>query len=131
MKPTAPAAATDPVQIVVRTQSGLARVFDEIEHILRRDGHAIRAGQALMLAAMRDGQTPGDLQREGVYALTNASYNISRLVEGGYITRENDPSDGRVARLTRTRKGQTIAAAVRAALPAVLASEAPGLTRAA
>ncbi len=68
--------------------------------------------------AHRDGCTQGEL----VSATFNDRANVSRIVSGlkrkGYLTRRDDPEDGRVVRVFITHKGTTVMREIGKRVPA-------------
>src|SRR5581483_10700201 len=66
----------------------------------------VNSVQALILHAIgRDEVLVGDLTQRGYYLGTNVSYNVRRLVEGGYLEQERSSHDRRALKLRQTDKG--------------------------
>jgi DNA-binding MarR family transcriptional regulator len=62
--------------------------------------------QALILHAIgREEVLVGDLTQRGYYLGTNVSYNVRKLVEGGYLRQERSAHDRRALKLRLTDKG--------------------------
>lgn len=89
-----------------------------IERLHRRYLDVVRAGltrlgiddvnpvQALMLRNIGgDEVVVRDLVERGYYVGSNASYNIKKLVDGGYLEQERSPFDRRSVRISLTPKG--------------------------
>jgi len=88
--------------------------LDLIKDELERSGiTTINNVQALMLFNIGDAEiSPGDLRSRGCYQGSNASYNLKKLVEAGYIHHRRSRSDQRSTRIRLTEKGQDISAAI-------------------
>jgi len=52
--------------------------------------------------------TAGELRTRGHYLGSNVSYNLKKLVEGGYIHHERSESDRRSVLVRLTRKGEAV-----------------------
>lgn len=66
----------------------------------------VNSTQSLILHAIgRDEVLVGDLTQRGYYLGTNVSYNVRRLVEGGYLVQERSQHDRRALKLRLTPKG--------------------------
>jgi len=75
----------------------------EIAHLGIED---INAVQSLILANISgDEITVRDLIKRGYYLGSNASYNIKKLVESGYLEQERSPHDRRSVRIRLSKKG--------------------------
>jgi DNA-binding MarR family transcriptional regulator len=73
--------------------------------------------QALMLFKLGDAKvTVGALTLSGCYNGTNSSYNIKKLVENGYVTRERAAGDARVYMIQLTERGRWVRAVVEGVL---------------
>ncbi|MBX3491457.1 MAG: winged helix DNA-binding protein [Parvibaculum sp.] len=91
-------------------RSFLDLIKDELE---RSNITAINNVQALMLFNIGDTEiSPGDLRTRGHYLGSNASYNLKKLVDAGYIHHRRSCSDQRSARIRLTEKGQDICVAI-------------------
>ena len=65
--------------------------------------------QALLLYNIGDTElTAGELRTRGYYLGSNVSYNLKKLVQGGYIHHERSASDRRSVRVRLTPAGQEI-----------------------
>ena len=74
----------------------------ELDHIGLDD---INPVQSLILANIESEEiTVRDLVRRGYYLGSNASYNIKKLVESGYLDHERSPRDRRSVRIRLTPK---------------------------
>jgi DNA-binding MarR family transcriptional regulator len=66
----------------------------------------VNSVQSLIVHAIgRDEVLVGDLTQRGYYLGTNVSYNVRRLVEGGYLEQERSAHDRRALKLRLTPKG--------------------------
>src|SRR2546430_3778772 len=75
----------------------------------RRDEREINSVQALLLFNVGDQElTAGELPTRGHYLGSNVSYNLKKLVEGGYIHHERSESDRRSVLVRLTRKGEAV-----------------------
>jgi len=81
-------------------------IKDELD---RRDEREINSVQALLLFNVGDQElTAGELRTRGHYLGSNVSYNLKKLVEGGYINHIRSESDRRSVRVSLTDKGRNI-----------------------
>lgn len=81
-------------------------VKDEFERLGLLD---INSVQGLLLYNMADHElTAGELRSRGYYQGSNVSYNLKKLVEGGYIHHKKCAVDRRAVRLRLTEKGKDI-----------------------
>jgi len=81
-------------------------IKDELD---RRDEREINSVQALLLFNVGDQElTAGELRTRGHYLGSNVSYNLKKLVEGGYIHHERSESDRRSVLVRLTRKGEMV-----------------------
>jgi DNA-binding MarR family transcriptional regulator len=68
--------------------------------------HDINSVQGMMLFNIGDAEmTIGELLIRGCYLGANASYNVKKLVEYGYLTQERSVHDRRSTRVRLTAKG--------------------------
>jgi DNA-binding MarR family transcriptional regulator len=75
----------------------------------RRDEREINSVQALLLFNVGDQElTAGELRTRGHYLGSNVSYNLKKLVEGGYIHHERSEADRRSVLVRLTRKGEAV-----------------------
>jgi DNA-binding MarR family transcriptional regulator len=78
----------------------------ELERSGVRDANNV---QALMLFNIGDAEmTVGELTLRGCYLGSNVSYNVSKLVENGYLTVERSEHDRRSIRVKLTDKGRKL-----------------------
>lgn len=81
-------------------------VKDEFERIGIID---INPVQALLLFNIGDNEvTAGELKTRGYYQGSNVSYNLKKLVEGGYMHHQKCEVDRRAVRVRLTEKGRKI-----------------------
>ncbi len=82
----------------------------ELDHLGVDD---INAVQSLILANVNDEEiTVRDLIKRGYYLGSNASYNIKKLVEAGYLEQERSPHDRRSVRIRLSQKGLALCSSV-------------------
>jgi DNA-binding MarR family transcriptional regulator len=78
-------------------------IKDEFE---RLDVIDVTSVQALLLFNIGDNEvTAGELKTRGYYQGSNVSYNLKKLVEGGYISHERCSIDRRAVRIKLTASG--------------------------
>ncbi|MEP6828836.1 MAG: winged helix DNA-binding protein [Rhizomicrobium sp.] len=81
-------------------------IKDELD---RRDEREINSVQALLLFNVGDQElTAGELRTRGHYLGSNVSYNLKKLVEGGYIHHERSEADRRSVLVRLTTKGEQV-----------------------
>ncbi len=81
-------------------------IKDELERLGRHDLNAV---QALLLFNIGDRvMTAGELRTRGYYQGSNVSYNLKKLVEGGYIHHQRSEVDRRAVRIRLTERGSEI-----------------------
>src|SRR5213078_1817169 len=81
-------------------------IKDELD---RRDEREINSVQALLLFNVSDQElTAGELRSRGHYLGSNVSYNLKKLVDGGYIHHERSEIDRRSVLVRLTRKGESV-----------------------
>ncbi len=74
----------------------------------------INPSQSVILANIGGGEiTMRDLVKRGYYLGSNASYNIKKLVESGYLEQMRSPHDRRSVRLRLSPKGRELCHRVR------------------
>jgi DNA-binding MarR family transcriptional regulator len=84
----------------------------ELDHLGVDD---INPVQSLILANIESEEiTVRDLVRRGYYLGSNASYNIKKLVESGYLDHERSPRDRRSVRIKLTPKALDLCTRMRA-----------------
>jgi DNA-binding MarR family transcriptional regulator len=82
-------------------------IKDEFDRMGRDDVNSV---QALLLFNIGESElTAGELRTRGYYLGSNVSYNLKKLVEGGYVKHERSRIDRRSVRVSLTEKGQEIA----------------------
>lgn len=87
-------------------------IKDEFDRKNRSD---INAVQALLLFNIGDSElTAGELRSRGYYLGSNVSYNLKKLVDGGFVNHERSRTDRRAVRISLTEKGHEVAATVQA-----------------
>lgn len=85
-------------------------IKDEFERVGVLD---INAVQALLLFNIADHEvTAGELRSRGYYQGSNVSYNLKKLVEGGYMHHQRCAADRRAVRVKLTEKGRDVRALV-------------------
>lgn len=95
-------------------------IKDEFERLGRAD---INSVQALLLFNIGDSElTAGELRSRGYYLGSNVSYNLKKLVDGGFIHHERSSADRRSVRVSLTDEGREVAAVVDALLDRQLGS---------
>ena len=81
-------------------------IKDEFERLGQID---VTPVQALLLFNIGDAEvTAGELKTRGYYQGSNVSYNLKKLVEGGYISHERCSVDRRAVRIALTEKGREL-----------------------
>ena len=83
------------------------RLLDVIKDEFDRNGRDdVNSVQALLLFNIGDSElTAGELRTHGYYLGSNVSYNLKKLVEGGYVRHERSRIDRRSVRVSLTDKG--------------------------
>jgi DNA-binding MarR family transcriptional regulator len=86
------------------------RLLDVIKDEFERRGRAdVNSVQALLLFNIGDSElTAGELRTRGYYLGSNVSYNLKKLVEGGYVHHQRSTVDRRSVRISLTPKGQEV-----------------------
>lgn len=81
-------------------------IKDEFERLNVID---VTSVQALLLFNIGDNEvTAGELKTRGYYQGSNVSYNLKKLVEGGYISHERCSIDRRAVRIRLTESGTKV-----------------------
>ena len=81
-------------------------IKDEFERLGRLDVNSV---QALLLYNIGDNEvTAGELKSRGYYQGSNVSYNLKKLVEGGYMRHQKCAIDRRAVRISLTEEGRKI-----------------------
>ncbi|MGY6632822.1 MAG: MarR family winged helix-turn-helix transcriptional regulator [Alkalilacustris sp.] len=81
-------------------------IKDEFERVGVLD---INSVQALLLFNIGDNEvTAGELRTRGYYQGSNVSYNLKKLVEGGYMHHQRCAADRRAVRVRLTEKGRHV-----------------------
>lgn len=86
------------------------RLLDVIKDGFDREGRSdVNSVQALLLFNIGDAElTGGELRTRGYYLGSNVSYNLKKLVEGGYLHHQRSTVDRRSVRISLTEKGQEV-----------------------
>lgn len=85
-------------------------IKDEFERVGRLDVNSV---QALLLYNVGENEvTAGELKSRGYYQGSNVSYNLKKLVEGGYMHHQRCEVDRRAVRISLTEEGRKIRAIV-------------------
>jgi DNA-binding MarR family transcriptional regulator len=85
-------------------------IKDEFDRVGRDDVNSV---QALLLFNIGGAElTAGELRTRGYYLGSNVSYNLKKLVEGGYVKHERSRIDRRSVRVSLTDKGREVAGIV-------------------
>jgi len=86
------------------------KLLDVIKDEFDRRGRAdINAVQAFLLYNIGEQElTAGELRTRGYYLGSNASYNIKKLVEMGFVHQQRSCMDRRSVRLRLTEKGRAV-----------------------
>ncbi len=83
---------------------------DELDRQRRDD---INSVQALLLFNIGDDElTAGELRTRGHYLGSNVSYNLKKLVDGGYLSHQRSAKDKRAVRVRLTEEGAKVRAMV-------------------
>ncbi len=81
-------------------------IKDEFERVTVPE---INAVQALLLFNVGDNEvTAGELKSRGYYQGSNVSYNLKKLVEGGFMHHQRSEIDRRSVRVRLTPKGREV-----------------------
>ncbi len=85
------------------------QLLDVIKDELDRNGRGdINSVQALLLFNIGDEElSAGELRSRGHYLGSNVSYNLKKLVEGGYLHHQRCASDRRSVKVSLTEAGRT------------------------
>ncbi|MEL6287670.1 MAG: winged helix DNA-binding protein [Pseudomonadota bacterium] len=83
-------------------------LLDVIKNEFERAGWSdINSVQALLLYNIGSAElTAGELKSRGYYLGSNVSYNLKKLVDGGYIDHKRSKTDRRSVRISLTEKGK-------------------------
>src|SRR3712207_113830 len=87
------------------------RLLDVIKDEFDRKGRSdVNSVQALLLFNIGDAElTAGELRTRGYYLGSNVSYNLKKLVEGGFVRHQRSRIDRRSVRVSLTEKGLEVA----------------------
>ncbi len=81
-------------------------IKDEFERLGLLDVNSV---QALLLYNIGDNEvTAGEMKSRGYYQGSNVSYNLKKLVEGGYMHHQRCEIDRRSVRIKLTEKGREV-----------------------
>lgn len=103
----------------VPTFTNVLQIIEKIDHLrhalvqeaLDRAGHeSITSVQAYLVSRLEDDDriAAGDLRKRGLYLGSNPSYNLSKLIDWGYLKNNKDKDDKRVSRISITTAGKDI-----------------------
>jgi DNA-binding MarR family transcriptional regulator len=108
--PSAPGASKYYLETLTLVERLHRQLLDVIKDELdRRDEREINSVQALLLFNVGDQElTAGELRSRGHYLGSNVSYNLKKLVDGGYIHHERSEIDRRSVLVRLTRKGESV-----------------------
>jgi DNA-binding MarR family transcriptional regulator len=81
-------------------------IKDELERVGQPEVNSVQA--LLMFNIGEQELTAGELRTRGHYLGSNVSYNLKKLVEGGYINHVRSESDRRSVRVSLTEKGKDV-----------------------
>ena len=86
------------------------RLLDVVKDEFERAGDSeINPVQALLIYNIGDEVvSAGELKTRGYYQGSNVSYNLKKLVKGGYVSHERSSADKRAVRVKLTEKGQSV-----------------------
>lgn len=86
------------------------QMLDVIKDDLERHGRDdINSVQALLIYNIGgDEMSAGELMSRGHYLGSNVSYNLKKLVEGGYINHQRSEADRRAVRVSLTASGKAV-----------------------
>ncbi len=86
------------------------RLLDVVKDEFERAGDSeINPVQALLIYNIGDEVvSAGELKTRGYYQGSNVSYNLKKLVSGGYVSHERSTADRRAVRVRLTEKGQEV-----------------------
>ncbi|MCB2109896.1 MAG: MarR family transcriptional regulator [Defluviimonas sp.] len=107
-------AAPDAARSYVETLGLVERLhrllLDVIKDEFERLGSAeLNSVQALLLFNIGESEvSAGELKSRGYYQGSNVSYNLKKLVEGGYMHHERSTADRRSVRVRLTPRGQEV-----------------------
>jgi DNA-binding MarR family transcriptional regulator len=106
----APATAKHYLETLTLVERLHRQLLDVIKDELdRRDEREINSVQALLLFNVSDQElTAGELRTRGHYLGSNVSYNLKKLVDGGYIHHERSEIDRRSVLVRLSRKGESV-----------------------
>src|SRR5258708_37427873 len=110
--PAAPESSAELKPLYLETLNRIERLHrqlldvikDELERVGQPDVNSV---QALLLFNIGEQElTAGELRTRGHYLGSNVSYNLKKLVEGGFINHMRSESDRRSVRVSLTEKGR-------------------------
>lgn len=98
------------INVLSRIERAHRRLLDVIKDGLDRAGEKdVNAVQALLLFNIGTSElTAGELRSKGCYLGSNVSYNLKKLVEGGYVNHDRSDSDRRSVLVSLTDDGMRI-----------------------
>jgi DNA-binding MarR family transcriptional regulator len=92
----------------------LGRIHRQFMDVISKDLGRLKVNdinnvQTFMLLNIGDARMPiGDLISRGVYLGSNVTYNVKKMVDNGYLNRENSTDDRRVSLVSLTEKGRQL-----------------------
>lgn len=101
-------------QVYLRTLRHLERLHRLLLDVIRDEFERgaswdINSVQALLLYNIGDNDlTAGELSSRGYYLGSNVTYNLKKLVAGGYIQQQRSQQDRRSVRVRLTAKGKQV-----------------------
>ncbi|MEJ8573699.1 transcriptional regulator LdtR [Microbaculum marinum] len=86
------------------------RLLDVVKDEFDREGRTdVNSIQAMLLYNIGGSElTAGELRSRGYYLGSNVSYNLKKLVEGGYVHHQRSTVDRRSVRISLTDKGRAV-----------------------
>ena len=85
------------------------KMLQSVKEELRRTGHDdVNDAQAIIIYGIGSRELSFKDVHKQCYAWTNITYNITKLVNSGYVTREPAKTDRRSVRISLTSKGMEI-----------------------
>lgn len=95
-------------------EKSIANMMTEIRDEFEREGISLSAEQGLILARMSSRPVSIGMVAKHSYVGANVTYNVAKLVEGGFLKRERDEHDHRSILVSITAKGAKVGVVVAA-----------------
>lgn len=101
-------------EVFFKSISAIERLHQKLHEILglvleKTPYSDVSPVQALLLNKISDNRTTvGELKSRGFYLGTNVTYNLKKLVKGGYINQVITPTDKRSMIVSLTKKGKAV-----------------------